>query len=56
MTIKRGVIAKSLKGWVKRQVSRFRDLASAFLSMLKTDYSIRLDRVAVKNVLMLAQC
>jgi len=37
------------EGEVKRQVSRFRDLASAFLSMLKTDYSIRLDRVTVKK-------
>lgn len=35
MTRNRGVIAKSLKGGIKRQVSRFRDLASAFLSMLR---------------------
>ncbi len=48
MAKRRRIIAKSLKDEIKRQVSRFRDLASAFLSMLKTDYSSRLDRVAEK--------
>ena len=51
MARRRGIISKLLKGEVKRQVSRFRDKASAFLSMQKTDYSIRLDRVKVKNLL-----
>ena len=39
MAKRRVVIAKSSKGEIKRQVSRFRDVASAFLSVFKTDYS-----------------